>query len=121
MRISIKKLLENIVSPVESAPWCEDITIDEVIKEYKAGNFAKQPILNSETKSYHTKRVAYFLHEIQSKKIEIDVGCPSLGFFNDDLICDGWHRIFAAIILGRKTMWADVCGENEYAKELLGV
>jgi len=46
-----------------------------------------------------------------SDPILIDVGLPSLGYYMDDIIMDGWHRIYATIMRRDKFIKADLSGE----------
>lgn len=65
----------------------------------------------------HAARIAYLVVNVDTTPIDIDVGCPSLGYFDINLTY-GNHRAAAAIIRGDKTFNAGVSGEVPYIKHL---
>lgn len=121
MRIFIRKLLDNIVDPFDVPPWdCNCLNKNSIIDRYVLGDVAKYPQKNGD-KTYHEQRIAYFLTVLQRDPIWMDVGIPALDYYPNDVIEDGWHRICAAMILHRKTIFARIGGDVEYAKEMFGV
>ena len=99
--------------------WGTNTTV-ALVKEYvSAGVFEPVPYDPlAATRDYnHAARIAYLVVNVDTTPIDIDVGCPSLGYFDINLT-DGNHRAAAAIIRGDKTINAVVSGEVPYIKHL---
>jgi hypothetical protein len=133
--VSVDKLLETcIITP--TTPWGYQITIEEVEKAIEDRVFESTPWelagffdhglarfseFTEEERQYHIRRIAYLAFHGWSDPIEIDVGCPCLGFYTDWLILDGNHRFFAAVVRKDKLILSTIAGELGYAEELLGI
>ncbi|MBG6083188.1 hypothetical protein [Rubrivivax gelatinosus] len=75
-----------------------------------------------ETVEAHVGRIRYLAHSGWSDAIELDVGCPVLGYAGPAWPCvDGNHRLSAAILRGDATILVDVSGQVDHAARLLGV
>lgn len=66
----------------------------------------------------HIKKIAYFVKNGFDNHIEIDVGFPEMGYFNEYLIEDGNHRLAASIIRNDKNIKCIIAGSEEHAKSL---
>jgi hypothetical protein len=69
----------------------------------------------------HAARIAFLVKNEACDPIDVDVGCPSLGFQIGWMVQDGNHRLAAAIYAGRPYILANVSGQMDYAKRLFGV
>jgi hypothetical protein len=72
-------------------------------------------------KKHHVWRIAYLVEYGWNDAIEIDVGCPVLGYYPNWMIEDGNHRYCAAIVRSQETILAQVAGQISYAEELFGI
>lgn len=71
-------------------------------------------LTEEEEELYHARRIAWFFHQKDETPIEIDVGCPSLGFFPSNRVfefLDGNHRLCAAILREDETIKVTYGGE----------
>jgi len=120
MLISVKKLLTQIVSPVECPPWeYSDFTKEDVILAYKNKEFADSYLgVQLRDTQFNIKRIAYFIKRMPIDPIQIDVGVPCVGYYPDNIIMDGWHRIYAAIIRKDKFIHAEISGQVDYIQHL---
>lgn len=111
------------------------ITIDEV--SAGLGSAPRRPLKPYETwwlapntkaamakvRRDHIRRIAWFVNNGFQDPIDVDVGVPSLGYYNTHLIVDGNHR-FAAALYRMRVLGEDpvlpvaVSGSVEYAREL---
>ena len=66
----------------------------------------------------HAARIAYFVRNGWFDLIEMDVGCPALGFFPEELVPDGNHRLAAAYYRHNPTIKVDYSGEKDYFNHL---
>ena len=66
----------------------------------------------------HSARIAYLVINKDTKPIELDVGCPSSGYYSTEFVPDGNHRLAAAIFRKDKTIEVDYGGEVEYFNHL---
>lgn len=66
----------------------------------------------------HIRKIAFFVKNGFDDPIQIDVGLPEMGHFNDYLIEDGNHRLAAAIFRNDENIKCIVTGSEEYAKSL---
>lgn len=125
--VYVDKLLETcIITP--TTPWGYQITLEEVESAIEDRSFESIPWelvkyreFTEEERQYHIRRIAYLAFHGWSDPIEIDVGCPCLGFYTDWLILDGNHRFFAAVVRKDKYILSTIAGELEYAEELFGI
>ena len=105
--------------------WGTNVTMQSVYDCMESGTFEETPysvwqIINmheSDVEYNHAARIAYLVKNIDTTPIELDVGCPSLGYYNI-ILTDGNHRAVAAIIRGDKTIKAYVDGEIGYCNHL---
>lgn len=119
MLIKVRKLIEYIGNPLINIPWdCEYFTPDEVLKAYKDGLFEIDfNSVNNTSKLYNVRRIAYFVKCMPIDPILLDVGIPSLNYYPDTALSDGWHRFYAAILRKDKFINASITGEiNEIKK-----
>ncbi len=71
----------------------------------------------------HIRRIAWFVKNGFQDPIDVDVGVPSLGYYNTHLIVDGNHR-FAAALYRMRVLGEDpvlpvaLSGSLEHAREL---
>ena len=65
----------------------------------------------------HAARIAYLVLNPDNNPIEIDVGIPSIGYYDMNLV-DGNHRLAAAIYRKDKTIMVNWTGEEGYFKHL---
>lgn len=112
-------------SPFKSTVWeiRTPITREEVTKALKAGRLLPPGERHgfTMTRSEHIRRVAWLIKNGWSDAIELDVGIPSLGYFNSWFVLDGNHRHAAAIFRGDPDILADIGGSLDYAEELFGI
>ena len=125
--VPVDKLLESC-SIIPTTCWGYKIALDEVRQAIEKQTFDAIPWnlvkfekFTEEERQYHIRRIAYLAVHGWSDPIEIDVGCPCLGFYTDWLILDGNHRFFAAIVRGDSHIPATIAGQLDYAEELLSV
>ena len=117
-RVSIEYLLSRMEFSMDNPPWgCGEISEECVFTAYRENIFSVSPEFTDDLE-YHVGRIAYFLKNLQSHPIEIDIGIPSLNF-DFFAVNDGFHRLFAAIILRRKSIWAEWSGECEHLVNFL--
>ncbi|MBM5458724.1 hypothetical protein H8F21_14240 [Pseudomonas sp. P66] len=70
----------------------------------------------------HPARIAYLVLNPASDPIQLDIGCPSLGYWGPSWpVVDGNHRLAAAIYRKDDSIPALVDGELEHAFELFQV
>lgn len=105
----------------ESDAWGSQVTEASVQECIAAGRFEQRPFSESAAKRMgdydHAARIAYLVVNKDVTPIEIDVGCPSLGYHEIHLV-DGNHRAAAAIIRKDKTIAAVLGGEVSYMRHL---
>ena len=104
--------------------WGSNVTMQSVYVCMESGTFEETPysvwqitMHESDVEYNHAARIAYLIKNIDTTPIELDVGCPSLGYYDINLI-DGNHRAVAAIIRGDKTIKGYVGGEIGYYNHL---
>lgn len=118
--IPIYKIQECLVTPYENPPWeYSNFTEKDVILYVNNGIFEKKWDYTDNRES-NIARIAYFYEFGWNDPIHIDVGIPSLDYY-EIKIDDGNHRLYAAILRGDKTILADISGELDYAEELFGI
>lgn len=70
----------------------------------------------------HPARIAYLVLNPASEPIELDVGCPGLGFGGPSWpVLDGNHRLAAAIYREDEFISAQVSGDLDHAFDLFQV
>lgn len=77
-----------------------------------------QRISASENRQRHIRKIAYFVRQVATDPISLDVGVPSLGCASDELVGDGNHRLAAAMFRGDATIRAHVSGSVHAAQDL---
>jgi len=98
------------------------ITIREINTAISKKILRSFPIKDGETtRGQHIQRIAYLIVNVSNHPIDIDVGIPELNYCPDWIVCDGNHRLAAAFYRNDKSIFAEVSGSCNYAKELLGV
>ena len=113
MLIRLRKLVDYAQSPIEAIPWaCAPFTKEDVWKAYRNKQFAVNHDYDNEDYVYNIRRIAYFIKRMPIDPIELDVGIPALGFYPNSVICDGWHRVYAAILRRDKYINASVTGQQ---------
>lgn len=122
MLIRTSKLMQYIVDPRENIPWdCSRFTPDEVWYAYDHKKFRRIPgdLFDKSYKDFNIQRIAWFVKRMPFDPIELDVGCPSLGYYSNDWVIDGWHRIYAALLRKDKFINAMIAGEVDFYKSAL--
>lgn len=121
-RISVKQL-SLLCDPFKTSPWGVRVTKEAVTKAIRLGkiNIPKQDSEDCVTAKQHASRIAYFVLNSEQEPIHVDVGVPSLGCVPNWVVTDGNHRLAAAIHAGKTTISAYVSGEENTARELLGI
>ena len=121
MLIRLIKLLDYIQSPIKNIPWdCDDFTPDDVREAYRNKQFqvTHGTILDKSNRDFNIQRIAYFMKRMPPEPISVDVGIPSIGFYPNDVVSDGWHRIYAAILRRDKFINASGSGEGSVINRL---
>lgn len=124
-KVSVKKLTETFQFLADESEefdiWGTKVTMKDVLNCIENSIF--------ETMSYgmlvqllgfdynHAARIAFLVKNRDNTPIELDVGCPSLGYYNMS-ISDGNHRVVAAMIRGDDTISAYVSGELSYFRHV---
>lgn len=72
-------------------------------------------------RQFHIRRIAYLVVHGWRGAILLGVGVPAFGRQPDWIVEDGNHRHAAAIFKGDTHILAEICGDLDYAKELLGL
>ena len=116
MKISISKLKE-IYNPFESIIWHvleTPLTVEEITEAIQYNNFTN---LQSEefatSRQHHVLRIAWLvLNWSDNFPIDIDFGCPNLGYPTRELVEDGNHRLAAAIYMNKDFINANCSGEE---------
>ena len=99
--------------------WGTKVTVEKVkicIENFRFEPRSYQSALTDDTYD-HAARIAHLCVNRDFTPIEIDVGIPSLGYFNFDLT-DGNHRLAASIVNGDATIPSSVAGETNYIEHL---
>ena len=122
MKLNLQKFFEWYDgNPLITNPWMADtpITLGEISNAILAKDFQEHSdYLQVEfNRNYHIKRIAYMVVNRQSMPIDVDFGIPSLGYYPNEPIYDGWHRIMAALYLHQPYIECDYSGEDSFAKE----
>jgi len=124
-KISLEKFVA-LFNPFESNIWVKvssPLTVEEILKASSVSPDVPQQtelIWNVEDRFTHAGRVRWLIENWSDDyPIDIDFGMPNLGYPSSELICDGNHRLMAAIVLKRKWINANCSGEvNEIEKYL---
>jgi len=120
IRAKISKIVDFLVPPTIDIPWqCEPFTEQDVREAILEKQFNKSHVYPEYEATYHIQRIAYLYVHGWDDAIVIDVGCPSLGYINDNPIIDGNHRLYAALLRGDDTILCSIEGEIDYAAEIL--
>lgn len=110
--------LEAYCNPYgNDSPWGVSVTMGDVETAIEGGRFAAVPDGDD-----HPARIAYLVLNPASDPIELDIGCPSLGYWGPSWpVLDGNHRLAAAIYRKDDSIAALVAGELDHAFELFQV
>jgi hypothetical protein len=122
-------VLGRLWNPFHEKPWegTTEFGFDSVRYALENQLFVRQPDV-SEMEHYSLRangsdadsaRVAFFVKYGWSDPIEIDVGVPMLGCYLEWPVCDGNHRLAAAIYSGMPYIKAEISGQVDYAVSLL--
>jgi len=105
------------------------ITREEISRALEQENLQPDPLpafnwfrqKEGPTRQDHIRRIAFLVRQPDPTPILVDVGCPSLGCYNDWWIEDGNHRLAAAFY--RKDSHISVLpgGELDFFNEIFGV
>lgn len=120
--IPVKKLAAIYVVFAEDGQpdvWGTNVTVDAVRKCIADGKVESRPYQTALTdEDYdHAARVAYLCLNRDLSPIELDVGIPSMSYFNF-VLPDGNHRLAASIVMEDETIPASVAGETNYIEHL---
>ena len=113
--IPVRRLAKHC-DPFRGEPWGMRVTKQHVSIALKDRRFVRRP-----GSIDHAARIAFFVQNVACDPIEVDVGCPILGFHMQWMVQDGNHRLAAAIYAGRTHILASVGGQMDYARRLFGV
>lgn len=113
-------------SPFTNSVWAEvdkPITRKAVQKAIEMGRMLApvDVVLYGVTRASHIQRIAWFVRHGWGDPIEIDVGIPSLSYYNDWFVIDGNHRHAAAIFRRESHILATIGGSLDYAEELFEI
>jgi hypothetical protein len=111
--ISVRSMLRVFGSPMRTHSWgIKHFTARDVKRFIKENRVDSRPwdgaghgIQDTDEgdRNYHIARVAYMVLNPQTHPICIDIACEEIGLYNTT-ICDGNHRLSAAIVRGDKTV-----------------
>lgn len=127
--VEIKRIVEHC-NPLQVPVWHLDAPVREsMIRECVTTNQLKAEVYTVGKSTWsefdHASRIAYFLVHGWDDPIHIHVGVPSILYYDvlNPLwfVCDGNHRLTAAIVRGDKFIWASLSGCFDTLKCLLGV
>jgi hypothetical protein len=112
-----------LCNPTQSWPWCCDApSTEEWATLLKTAPLEDCPVASTEPASRHIGRIRYLAQHGWSDAIEVDVGCPVLGYGGPKWpVTDGNHRLAAAIVRNDAFISVDVAGQLDHAASLLGV
>ncbi len=124
--LSVSRILDAFGNPYKENMFDLDrselelpVSMQNVLANIKQGLLETNGILCVGTIDWHERRIAALVvYGWNNYPIELDVGIPSLDFYEHRII-DGVHRLAAAIVLGKKRIKSIISGELSYAKELL--
>ena len=123
-KVSLNKLAKRW-NPYRETVWVKikkPITREEVTAVLAEGNIKpkrvrKYLIWDISTCREHLVRIAWLVRHWKDKyPLEIDVGCQGSSGF---VVCDGNHRLAAAMYLRKRWVWANMSGDCEWIKEYL--
>lgn len=120
--VPVKKLQDLWVVFAENGEadhWGTKVTVEDVRKCIAEGKVEPRSFQTAITDDDydHAARIAYLCLNRDTSPIEIDVGIPSMSYFNF-VIPDGNHRLAASIVMGDETIPASVAGETNYIEHL---
>lgn len=124
-KVSVKKLTETFQFLAdESEPydiWGTRVTLQDILDCIKNNVIESTPYFVAQMQGIdnynHAARIAYLVKNRDTTPIELDVGCPSLGYY-DMSVSDGNHRVVAAMIRGDDTILVYVGGELSYFRHV---
>lgn len=123
--VSVDKLLSLIVilkdETTDFDTWGTKVTLQDVIECYENKTFEKYPFSDTpyevDQNYNHAARIAYLIDHSDDEPIELDVGCPSLGY-HSVILYDGNHRLVAKKLQGKETIEVKWSGEEDYFNHL---
>jgi len=127
---SVARLLEEWdCDPFQYPPWWGegvDPTREAVRAALETGDWARGSLAwssiqeRSRRLAYnHSHRIAFLVHQGWNAPIELDLGCPSLGYESAFPIADGCHRFAAALYLGHAGIRGVADGETDWIETFL--
>lgn len=114
--------IQRPACPVETPPWegCEDLRPHDVEQALQRGDLEASPI-GPASPARHAARVAFLIRNGWHDPISIDVGVPWMpGWQPVWPIEDGNHRLYAAILMGRTEILAEIGGCLRTAADMFG-
>jgi len=127
MWANVERIVELVGDPFKSAVWFDlegvPITKAEVQLAIATGTLGADPFkpswagVTEWSRTRHAQRVAYLAVHGWPDPIEVDVGSDAL--YIAPTMEDGYHRLAAAIFLGRTTICASLIGETSRIDELI--
>lgn len=120
-KIDLKKFTERF-DPFQNCIWIKlttPLTVAEILSAVPVSALEVEQkqeygIWNVEERDVHAGRVKWLIDNWSDKfPIDLDFGMPNLGYPSTQLICDGNHRLMAAIILKKKYINATCSGEEK--------
>lgn len=112
-----------LCNPLLDWPWaCEVPASADLACLLANATEVDQPVETTAAAEIHAGRIRYLARVGWSDAIELDLGCPVLGYPGPDWPCtDGNHRLAAAILRGDTEILVDVAGQVCHAAALLGI
>lgn len=124
-KVSVQKLSETFQFLADESEefdiWGTHVTLQDILDAVNNNVVESTPYYVAQMQGIddynHAARISYLVKNPDSNPINLDVGCPSLGYY-DMCISDGNHRAVAAMIRGDETIFAYVSGELSYFRHV---
>jgi len=115
--------LASLCDPRRTPPWsCARFTETDVRQAVAKRRVRPTPVEDDQDARQHIERIAYLAIQGWDDPVEVDVGCPVLGYWGPRWpLLDGNHRFYAALIRGDKEILLSVEGQLDHAAQLFGV
>lgn len=85
------------------------------------GHMHQKDPVEPRSNDYHIRRILYFMnHQDEIKNIELDNECVASYVLPQVVLIDGWHRLFAAIILKLEKIEVRYGGRTDLLQYLSG-
>lgn len=120
--IALHRIL-SLCDPRSSWPWACEAPAPQALQELlgSAPEMAT-PVGAGGLAADHIGRIRFLARVGWRDAIEVDVGCPCLGYAGPSWpVTDGNHRLWAAALRGDETIDVDITGQVDWAAQLLGV